>query len=149
MNFRNLLFLPAVAWLVAGCASSRDFDRAWQSASARPAPADSLEGAWTGSWLSYSNGHTGPLRAIITRTPTGYETRFHAGYMGIFSGGYTINLAAAELGGSYQLGGSKDLGKLLFWQLGNYSYAGTATPARFNCQYNCPYDGGVFELKRP
>lgn len=146
-HLKRVLLLAGLSLLVTGCASR--FDRDWQAAAAQPAPADSLEGVWIGKWLSYTNGHTGRLRAIITKSGDGYSTRFHANYAWCLGGGYTITLHAEEKGGADRLTGSEDLGKLLFWDLGEYRYHGVATSQRLFSEYQSPYDGGFWELTRP
>jgi hypothetical protein len=135
------------AVLFTGCASR--FDRDWKQAAAKPASPGSLEGAWTGKWLSYTNGHTGRQRAIVTKTDQGYETRFHANYAWCLGGGYSITLQAQEAGGASRLKGSEDLGKILFWELGEYRYDGVATSQRLFSEYVSPHDGGCWELTRP
>jgi hypothetical protein len=139
------LLLAAV--LFTGCASK--FDRDWKQVAAKPIAPGSLEGAWTGKWLSYTNGHTGRLRAIVTKTDKGYETRFHANYAWCAGASYLMTLQAQEAGGAVRLRGSENLGKLLFWELGDYKYDGVATSHRLFSEYTSPYDGGFWELTRP
>jgi hypothetical protein len=134
-----------LALLATGCSS---FHRQWKSAAAAPAPG--LEGAWEGTWLSHSNAHTGRLRAVVTRTAAGdYETRFRATFWKLFSGGYTVTLRATPCDGGWRLEGREDLGRWLFWEFGEYEYAGEATTNRFDCVYRSQQDHGVFQMERP
>lgn len=143
-----VVVLAAVALLAAGCGS---FQRQWKAAAHTPASQAGLEGAWEGTWLSHSNAHTGRLRAVVTRTPAGeYETRFHATFWKVFSGGYTVTLRATPRdAGGWRLEGREDLGRWLFWKFGEFDYTGEATAERFDCVYRSQNDHGVFEMKRP
>lgn len=133
--------------LTGGCST---FHRDWQAAAVRSTAPDGIEGAWTGTWLSHSNGHRGSLQAIIERTPDGrYQTRFHATFWKLFSAKYKVDLKAVKDDGHYQLSGQEDLGRWLGWKLGEYRYAGTATATNFSCGYESSGDRGVFEMKRP
>ena len=136
---------------VAAAVGCGTFDRDWKAAVVRPVVPSSLEGAWQGTWLSHTNGHSGGLRAIITRNATGsYETRFHATYWKIFSGQYTVTLDAKPAGDGFHLEGREDLGTIFLWyKLGEYSYDGRATGTEFKCTYRSESDGGVFEMTRP
>jgi hypothetical protein len=137
----------ALLLALTGCSS---FHRQWKAAQA--APASGLAGAWEGTWLSHSNGHTGRLRAIVRPTGSGeVEARFHATFWKLFSAEYTVtlNAAAAEGAGHWTLTGSHDVGRWLFWNFGEYQYLGAATARAFHCNYTGPMDHGVFDLKRP
>jgi hypothetical protein len=128
-----------------GCSS---FNRDWRRAAAHPE--GGISGAWTGSWKSDRNGHTGALRAVITRRSASvYEARFRATFWKVFSGGYAVHLTAFPKDGEYSLSGSADLGNFLFWPLGDYACTGTATPESLTARYTNRHDFGVFELKRP
>ena len=141
------LTVAMVIVVTAGCSS---FRRDWKAAAAMPAPTAGIEGAWAGTWMSHSNGHTGTLRTIITRTPVGsYETRFHATFWKLFSTDYTIHLNATPAGGHFKLEGREDLGRWLFWEFGEFSYEGQATATNFSCTFSGKHDHGVFEMTRP
>lgn len=137
--------------LIAAAVGCSTFNRDWKAAAAKPIGGGSLEGAWEGTWLSHTNGHSGDLRAIITKDDAGaYRTRFHATYWKIFSGEYTVTLNARRSGDAFLLEGRKDLGTIFLWyRLGEYSYEGKSTDTEFKCTYRSSKDGGVFELTRP
>ena len=133
--------------ILAGCST---FNRDWKSASVQPPAPGGIEGAWQGTWLSHSNGHTGRLRAIITRDLTGaYETRFHATFWKVFSTGYTVTLRVKPDRDVLRLVGREDLGSFMFYELGEYAYDGTATATEFKCNYQSKKDSGIFEMTRP
>ncbi|HAV65026.1 MAG TPA: hypothetical protein DCY13_21980, partial [Verrucomicrobiales bacterium] len=73
-----LMFVLALT----GCSFNRDYRKAL----VQPVVPGSIEGAWTGTWLSGKNGHNGELRGIITRLEGNtYETRFKARFWKIFT----------------------------------------------------------------
>ena len=146
-SFAGLIALLLVM-IAAGCST---FNRDWKSAAAaRPPAPGGIEGAWQGTWLSHSNGHTGKLRAIVARDLTGaYETRFHATFWKVFSAGYTVTLRVKPDRDVVRLVGREDLGSYMCYDLGEYTYEGTATGTEFKCTYQSRKDGGVFEMTRP
>jgi len=146
----NVRLVALMALIVAGAGCST-FHRDWKAAAARSPAAGSIEGAWTGTWLSHSNGHTGGLQAIVTKTPAGaYETRFHATFWKLFASEYTVTLAAQPSGDGVKLRGREDLGRIfLCYKLGEFTYDGTATGGEFKCTYGSKRDGGVFQMTRP
>jgi hypothetical protein len=130
--------------LVSGCSS---FNGDWKKAAIVPATPGSIEGAWTGSWLSDHNAHTGGLRAIITRREGDiYHARFHATYMKVLSFGQAVHLKVKQDGTNFTFSGSEDLGKT---HGGSYSYEGNSSPEAFFSKYDCPIDHGTFQMKRP
>ena len=99
----------AALLILSGCST---FNRDWKSAAAKPMPANSVEGRWEGKWHSDHNGHTGGLRALVTKLDSGqYEARFHATYAVVLSFSSTVNLDVRPAGGLQQFSGSADLGK--------------------------------------
>ena len=130
--------------LVSGCST---FNRDYQQAASIPPTPDSIEGAWTGSWLSDHNAHTGGLRAIITRrNEDTYHARFHATYMRVLSFGQAVDLVVKKDGTNFTFSGSEDLGKA---HGGSYSYKGNSPPDAFFSKYDCAIDHGTFQMKRP
>jgi hypothetical protein len=128
----------------AGCSS---FNREWNSVAVSQPAADSLTGAWDGTWLSDHNGHAGRLRAIITRrTDDTYHARFHATYMRILTFGQAVDLTVDRQGTNFTFSGAADLGKA---HGGSYSYEGNASPEKFFSTYKCSIDHGTFRLHRP
>ena len=128
----------------AGCSS---FNSAWKHAASAPGAANDIQGRWAGVWLSQTNGHTGKLRCLMSKKTEGeYQARFHAKYRKILSFGYTVPLAATNVGSVYHFQGDADLG----WYAGGlYHYDGQATPTNFFSVYRSKHDGGVFQMQRP
>jgi hypothetical protein len=145
----------ALATALASC--SIGYDRDWKAAAATDATRNpkNLEGAWTGTWKSNHDGHTGNLRAIVTKLPTTagkperYNFRYHATWANILSGTINAEHEAVPVGkkkdGIVTLSGEKDLGRLG----GVYGFTGVASPIEFKADYKSKLDKGVFEMKRP
>jgi hypothetical protein len=145
----------ALSFTLASC--STGYNKDWQAAAATDATRHpkNLEGAWTGTWRSNKDGHTGKLRAIVTKLPTDanqpekYSFRYHATWANIISGVITAEHQAThpgkKKGNVLELSGEKDLGRLG----GVYSFIGTASPTEFKADYKSKLDKGVFEMKRP
>ena len=116
-------------------------------AASAPGAANDIQGRWAGVWLSQTNGHTGKLRCLMSKKTEGeYQARFHAKYRKILSFGYTVPLAATNVGGVYHFHGDADLG----WYAGGlYHYEGQATETNFFSVYRSRHDGGVFQMRRP
>jgi len=140
----NVTVLALLMLAGAGCSS---FNSAWKHAASAPVPANDIQGRWEGVWLSQTNGHTGKLRCLVSKKTQGeYHARFHAKYRKILSFGYTVPLAATNVGGVYHFHGDADLG----WYAGGlYHYEGQATETNFFSVYRSRHDGGVFQMRRP
>ncbi len=140
------LFLLLIGSLLgAGCFS---FNREWKKAASNPIPvADAgLQGRWEGSWHSDSNGHTGKLRCVVTKTnDLVYRARFHAKYMKVLSFGYTVPLEAEQATNGFSFSGEANLGRLAG---GVYHYEGHADATNFFSTYSCKYDHGTFQMTR-
>ena len=133
-----------LALFLSGCSS---FNREWKSALAQPGSGADISGPWEGRWLSDKNGHTGKLRGVLTKEgPDQYNAHFHATFWKIFHATYEVPLKHEELKGEHLLNGEADLGTL---SGGVYRYEAKATPEEFFSKYNCKYDHGTFEMKRP
>jgi hypothetical protein len=141
LSSRAALLLVIAA---AGCSS---FERDWRALETAPEPPAPLAGRWQGSWRSEVTGHTGGLRAIVTRTAgETYEARYRATWGCCFTFEYTVPLAAASEGDLYTFGGEADLG----WMAGGlYRYSGQATADSFRSTYSAAKDHGTFEMARP
>ena len=146
VSIHHLCHLGLLGLLLAtgGCSS---FNREWSAtAAARPA-ADGIEGAWDGTWLSGHNGHTGRLRAIVTRlNEEEYHARFHATYMRVLTFGQAVDLRVTRTGTNFTFSGAADLGKAYG---GVYRYEGHASPGEFHSTYDCSIDHGTFRMRRP
>jgi hypothetical protein len=146
--------------LLAGCA----FDRKWRhlvrtaaaaaAAADHDAPhADPLAGRWEGRWVSQPSGHSGKLRAIITRIPQtsgggeSYRAEFAATFLGILRFDHGTNLTALPApSGVLSFEGQENLGALAG---GIYRYHGTADGRTFDAAYESKNDHGRFQMKRP
>ena len=134
----------AALLVLSGCST---FNRDWKAAAVKPMLANSVEGRWEGKWHSDHNGHTGGLRALVTKLDSGqYEARFHATYAVVLSFSSTVNLDVRPAGGLQQFSGSADLGKAAG---GLYHYEGKASATNFFSTYKCPSDHGTFQMVRP
>ena len=104
------------------------------------------EGPWTGTWTTKTNGHTGALRAIVTKAPNvEYDFRYHATWAKILQGGYKVRFPATRSGSTYTVDGSKDLG--IF---GDFGHRATITPDSYEASYsNDKGDLGSFYMTRP
>jgi hypothetical protein len=138
--------------LLSGCSS---FESRWKAAGeAAPAASQSLQGRWTGSWVSEGTGHQGGLRCIVTHKDGDvYLADFHATFWKIFQFGYSIDLKATQATPTrYQFTGDSDLGWLAG---GKYHYDGFAdVPGdgkadSFTCTYKSSEDHGRFDMTRP
>lgn len=130
--------------LLCGCST---FERDWKRISTQPAPADSMEGAWVGRWVSDATGHSGRLRCLVAREDAAhYTARFRAQYAGLFRFSYTVRLEAQPHAGGWEFSGQEDLGALAG---GVFYYEGHATPTNFFSIYRSRRDHGIFEMQRP
>lgn len=130
--------------MLTGCS---DFEKAWEQAASLSNPVGDFQGRWEGTWRSESNGHNGPLRAIIVRQDNGgYRTWFHAGYGGIFTFEHQITLNARPDGNFHAFEGSADLG----WLAGGvFHHSGKASDKLFYSTFKAEGDHGIFEMWRP
>jgi hypothetical protein len=136
--------LFAVAALLFGCSS---FNRDWKKAAQQPVPADSMTGRWEGTWASSSNGHSGTLRCLMSKTNEAqYVARFRATYAKVLSFSYAVPLAVDPHYDGWEFSGEANLGKAAG---GVYYYEGRASPTNFFSTYKASGDHGVFEMRRP
>jgi hypothetical protein len=134
-----------VVVLAAGCTSK--FQNEWRSAAGAPAQPDHLSGRWKGSWKSDKSGHSGGLRAVVTRSgEDAYRAHFNATYALLFRFGYTMNMTADVREDMTYVAGEEDLGKNLG---GVYEYEGQADGRKFRLNYRTKNDYGHFTLTRP
>jgi hypothetical protein len=152
---RNVALATVLIALLTGCS----FDRKWRAAKRAEAafvpttlavtpPTDPLAGRWQGKWVSKSNGHSGGLRAIITRVDDHtYRADFDASYMAILRFGYGMQLnAKRDPDGEIAFEGNENLGSLAG---GEYQYNGTADGTTFDATYKSSADHGTFQMTRP
>jgi hypothetical protein len=126
------------------CSCSTGFNRDWNAAKLSPS-ADGLAGAWEGSWLSGSNGHSGSLRAVIgPEAADGQrDVRYRATWAKVLSGGFTAKHRFVKQGNQLRFQGSESLGKF-----GSFSYDGSVKGSDFHATYKAAGDTGTFDMKR-
>lgn len=136
--------LALAAFLSAGCACR--FERDWYFADDCCVPGDRLAGRWAGTWESHENGHSGRLRAIITRCADGtYRARYHATFATVVPFAYETNHTAAPAGAVTSVCGEEDLG----WLAGGvYRYEGSTDGRSLTVCFQADRDHGVFRLQR-
>jgi hypothetical protein len=140
---KRCLLLVLGMMALTGCS----FRREWNAAIKKPAPANSIEGPWSGTWQSDANGHHGTLKCVVTKTSeTSYRAHFKATYGKALRFSYVATLAGQETNGAVALKGESDLGKLAG---GIYTYEGKATPIDFQSSYANKYDHGSYQMQRP
>lgn len=139
-----LLLLAPLLLFATGCSS---FNRDYQQALLKGASKDSIEGPWTGSWLSDKNGHHGELRGVITKLEGDrYETRFKAKFWKIFSYASEAEFEMQPHNEGFEFFGTKQLGWLAG---GEYTYEGRVSPEKFYSTYKNKWDHGTFQMERP
>lgn len=128
--------------ILPGCA----FQREWRAAQYCPTVAEGMEGLWEGTWLSHKNGHTGKLKAIITRVDGDcYQVRFFATYLAIIPFGFKMPMQFVHNGQSFQFSGEQDIGLLAG---GTFTYNGWADASDFHASYVAAGDCGEFNMQR-
>jgi len=122
-------------------------EAAAESKTADPAAApDDLSGWWTGTWLSHTNGHNGPINGYFTKIDDdNYCVHFNGTFWEIFPFQYNVVLSVTERDkDSVTMTGSSSLG-LLF---GTFSYTAKVTEKDFTASYCSHLDNGVFSMAR-
>lgn len=141
----SLVLLLAGAFMLSSCGSH--FNRAWKTATTSPIPANSIEGPWTGSWLSHGNGHHGELRCVIEPDTKSNGDRiflYHAIWGGVLSGDFESVHHVKQQGGNATFTADSHLGIY-----GQFHAEGTIKNGHFKASYKAAGDHGVFEMKRP
>ena len=107
---------------------------------------DDLSGWWTGTWLSHTNAHTGPINGYFTKIDDDhYCVHFNGTFWEIFPFQYNVVLGITERNkDSVTMTGSSSLG-LLF---GTFSYTAKVTEKDFTASYYSNLDQGVFSMAR-
>jgi len=114
-------------------------------APAAKAPAD-LSGHWSGTWLSHSNGHDGPITGDFRKIDDDhYCVHFSGRFWGLFPFDYYVVLTVTERKGDQMtMSGSSNLGFLF----GTFSYTAIVTDTNFVASYCSKHDHGVFNMTR-
>ena len=142
MRLRFLLLIPAL--LLPACTG---IPRGWSEAK-RSTPPDPVSGAWTGTWRSSANGHTGALRAVATKVDRDtWNFRYRASWAKILCAGFSLDVTVKPDGkGGGIVSGSKDLGQTFG---GLFTSNGTIKGGHFLANYEAKMDRGVMEMRRP
>ena len=133
--------------LLAGCCST--FDRDFDASRSPAAGSDPLVGSWEGTWESDPSGHAGGLRCIVSRTESGFSSRYHATFTFGFiplSFEYAVPLAVQADGDTWRFRGSAVID--YFIAGGLYEYEGYVSGDDFIASYRASFDSGVFRMKR-
>lgn len=143
-----LLALVSVAIAMACGACSSGFQRDWNAA-ATATNRSGIEGRWDGTWTSGSNGHSGKLRCLVTRTerPDTYRFRYWGTFAKVFRFDYTVACSAERPPGdrAWHLQGESDLGIMG----GVFRHRAIVSDDCFRASYASRWDEGTFELRRP
>jgi hypothetical protein len=148
---RHLLrLLPCLLVVFAtGCST---YDKRFAEASATPAKAGHLAGAYSGRWMSSkSPGSGGNLRCILSPVNAlDYRADFHATWHGFASEHsvviHTKPSAARGKPGSRDFAGTSKLRTPI--GAGTYTCQGTLNFGEMRACYDATYDRGTFELAR-
>lgn len=138
-------FLVVVALLTSsGCSLVSGFHRDWHSPCCCANRGD-VGGCWQGNWDSQCTGHTGNLKAIISRQDAcHYEARFRGTFFKVIPFQYRMTLTAVRHDDHFDLSGEKNLGRLM----GVYRFRGYATSNNFVAHYTSKDDQGRFLMSR-
>lgn len=145
LSFFLPLLLLTCALVLTGCGSS--FNHAWTDAMHKPVPTSGIEGPWTGSWLSHTNGHHGELKCVVGPDKKGDGERtflYHAVWGGVLSGTFKAVHHVKQDGPLTRFTADSDLGIY-----GHFHAEGTVQDSQFKATFKAAGDNGVFEMKRP
>ncbi len=111
-----------------------------------PAVPASLSGQWSGSWLSCTTGHKGPLQASFCQlAPDRYEVTFRGRFFKFIPFRYSLQLCVVGYEADrVLLSGSHKLGPIM----GTFSYSAYATASEFVATYRSKQDYGQFRMSR-
>lgn len=104
-----------------------------------------MSGTWSGGWLSFSNGHKGPLSGTFTKVDENtYNAKFRGRFFAVIPFRYNVNLNVVGSDADHlYLSGSSRLP--IF---GTFNYSAVATPTDFQADYTSKRDRGQFNLRR-
>ncbi|WP_020476049.1 hypothetical protein [Zavarzinella formosa] len=108
-------------------------------------PSVDMSGNWSGTWLSQSSGHKGPLNGTFTKIDDNtYAAKFRGRFFAVIPFRYSVNLNVVGSDPDHlYLSGSSRLP--LF---GTFQYSAVATPTDFKADYTAKRDRGQFNLQR-
>lgn len=106
--------------------------------------ADPVSGRWVGRWSSDANGHSGPLRASLSPTATGYTATFAGRFAGVIPFVYRTPLdVVATSGEVVYLSAERRLP--LF---GTFRTDAVVSPYAFDATFRSGKDTGRFTMGR-
>jgi hypothetical protein len=105
---------------------------------------DPLAGHWSGYWISDSNGHRGPLRAIVFPSPTGYDVRFSGRFAHVIPFVYRQHLNVVGTSGDAVILSAER--RIPFF--GTFRTDVVALPNQFDATFRSGKDCGRFVLSR-
>lgn len=149
-NAMKSILCISLCVLAATLVSCSSFEKDWNDAVAdyESGAVKSPEGPWKGSWTTSTNGHTGDLRAIVTKSkakPDHYNFRYHAKWADFFSGSYRVSYPVEPSGSGFRVDGEQKMGPF-----GTFSHKGQIQQNSFKATYSSDKgDLGAFDLKRP
>lgn len=108
------------------------------------AAADPYSGRWVGRWSSDANGHSGPLRATLKPTASGYTATFAGRFAGVVPFVYRTPLQVVGTDGDVlHLAAERRLP--LF---GTFRTDAVVSPGSFDATFRSGKDSGRFTLTR-
>ncbi|MEO0416637.1 MAG: hypothetical protein AAF226_16975, partial [Verrucomicrobiota bacterium] len=115
MEIKNLIgsTLGAGFGLFLSSCSTIGFEKEWAKSVSeyKSGAVSGVEGPWTGSWKTDTNGHEGDLRCIVKpKAPSqadagDYEFHYHATWAGWLRGGYSVDFPVVKEGQDYRVSG--------------------------------------------
>ena len=106
--------------------------------------ADPVSGRWVGRWSSDANGHSGPLRASLSPTATGYTATFAGRFAGVIPFVYRSPLEVVGTNGEVvYLSAERRLP--LF---GTFRTDAVVSPYSFDATFRSGKDSGRFTMSR-
>jgi hypothetical protein len=106
--------------------------------------ADPVSGRWVGRWSSDANGHSGPLRATLSPTPSGYSATFAGRFAGVVPFVYRTPLQVVGTSGDVVYLSAER--RLPFF--GTFRTDAVVSPSSFDATFRSGKDSGRFTLTR-
>jgi hypothetical protein len=150
IGLRRALVSCATLLILSVAAFAEDKPKADPPPAPKPAPAakapTDLSGHWSGTWLSHSNGHDGPITGDFRKIDDDhYCVHFSGRFWGLFPFDYDVVLTVTERKGDQMtMSGSSNLG----FPFGTFWYTATVPDTSFVASYCSKHDQGVFNMTR-
>lgn len=130
--------------LLITCVGCSRFDADWKALEG--VETEGITGRWVGRWESKTSGHSGDLKAIVTRIDERtYETWYKATWGKALTNDYRVVMLTVRDGDKLRFTGTKDMGGMF----GVFQYRGWATPEAYYSTYTSNDDQGTFHMTRP